>query len=117
MDSEVTLQQLIDQVKKELIPKFDEPNKPLFLVEKVEIQVAVKITHEGNGGINLQVINIGGGVSKDFSNTITISLTPIIPPEQLRQLLDSELMRQVTRETKRRLVKGGLENNLPGLPE
>jgi len=116
MAGTVTFQQLIDQVKKELTPQFDEPENPLFLVEKIEIQVAVKISSEGKGGVNLQIVELGGGISKENSNIITVSLTPIIPPEQLRQLLDSATKRQVTKESTRRLIKGA-EGNIPGIPE
>lgn len=106
MEGEVTLRDLVDQVKEELKKGTDNPDAPLFFVEKVEIQVSVKAVKKATGGVSLQVVNIGGDVSKENTNTITVKLTPIIPVEQLRELLEAQEMIEVRRQS-RLLPQGG----------
>lgn len=70
---EIGLQDLIYQVKRELLApnaeqRASDPD-PLFFIDQVELEIAVKAVKEGNGNIKLSVLsfaelNIGGSLKR-----------------------------------------------------
>lgn len=123
MTETITLQTLIDKVKKDLLSPTDGPDYPVFFVEKVELELQVAVTQEENAGLEISVLNFGGVEVGDSStnqnaHTITVTLAPILSREEQRQLLDKDprMLNGVERATQSALRKGdGIE--LAGEPE
>jgi hypothetical protein len=85
MSDELGLQELIYQVKRELLApnpaqSARDPN-PLFRIDKVELEIAVRITKEDGGQIKLSVLDFGfeGGksVTREQGHVVKLSLTPL----------------------------------------
>jgi hypothetical protein len=112
-----SLQSVISQIKHELLSATNSPEYPLFLVEKLEIEVAISIKAEGNGGIKIQVIELGGNISREQCNKITITLSPILSREEQRELItkDPRLLNGIERASAGALRKGDIP--LAGEPE
>jgi hypothetical protein len=76
---------LIYQVKRELLNpegRKDDP-VPLFAVDEIELEVAVSISREGQAGISIQVLNVGGGASREEAQTVRVKLKPLLSREEL----------------------------------
>jgi len=113
----LSLQDVISQIKHELLSATHSPEYPLFFVDKLEIEVAISIKAEAKGGVNIQVLELGGDVSKEKCNTITITLSPILSREEQRALIDrdSHLLDGIKRSSAGALRKGDVA--LEGNPE
>ena len=92
MTKEITLSNLINQVRNELLSNMQDISHPLFLVEKVEIELQIGVTIEGSGGIKVTVLPIeaGASVSREKSHTIKLTLAPILTQEDQRELLQQQ---------------------------
>jgi hypothetical protein len=112
----VSLQKLIQQVKDELLA--GAPAYPLFFIDTVELELAVAITAEGKGSINIQVLELGTGVSNERGHTIKVTMSPILTRDEQRKLLedDAKMLDGVKRATMAALRKGG-SSTLAGEPE
>jgi hypothetical protein len=83
--SPIGLTDLIYQVKRELLSggsHADDP-VPLFAVEEIQVEVAVAVSRSGEGGINIQVFSIDAGVSKEDTQTVRVTLSPLRTREEL----------------------------------
>jgi hypothetical protein len=107
MANGVSLQRLIEQVKDELLS--GAPAYPLFFIDTIELELAVTITAEGKGGINIQVLELGSGVSSVRGNIIKVTMSPILTRDEQRKLLekDTRMLEGVERATLAALRKGG----------
>lgn len=91
----ITLNQLIDQVRHELLaPRQAETAQamyPFLFVEEIELEVGVTVSGsvEGKGGINIQVVELGSGITKSNEDThrVKIKLTPLLSKEEVRAKL------------------------------
>lgn len=102
---EIGLQELIYQIKHELLapnPKERARDpEPLFFIDKIDLEIAIKVTKEGNGGIKLTVLSVleaGGGVSQatERGHVVKVSLSPLMSREEiLRDLLADPDKREV----------------------
>lgn len=112
-----SLQEVITQIKNELLSATNSPDYPLFLVDKLEIEVAISIKAEGSGGIKIQVVDLGGSVSREKCNKVTITLSPILSREEQRALIDKDkrLVDGIERASAGALRKGDI--TLEGQPE
>jgi hypothetical protein len=92
MAKEITLSDLINQVRNELLSNMKDVSHPLFLVEKVEIELQIGVTIEGSGGIKVTVLPIeaGASISRERSHTIKLTLSPILTQEEQRELLQQQ---------------------------
>jgi hypothetical protein len=108
MSQEISLQALIDKVKDELLTPTGGPDYPVFFVDKVELEVAVAIKSEGSGGLNISVLELGGGISREEGHTIKVTLSPILSRDEQRALLDKDerMLDGVRRATQAALCKG-----------
>jgi hypothetical protein len=106
----ISLSELIYQVKQDLL-RSDIREKdplPLFAVDEIEIQAVVSISREGEAGVNIQVISIGGGLSRQDTQTVRVLLKPLRTREELLAELkvkDPQLYEQILRESPN-LLKG-----------
>ena len=94
----ITLNQLIDQVREELLSprRMDTPEAmyPFLFVEEVELEVNVTVsrTVEGAGKVNIQVAELGGGVEKasEQAQRIRIKMTPLLTKDEIREKLKKD---------------------------
>lgn len=107
----IGLTELIYQVKRELLSAESRQYDPvpLFAVDEIELELAVTIGREGEAGINIQVLNVGGGASREDAQTVRVKLKPLRSREELIADLkehDPELFTTMTHESLT-LLKGG----------
>jgi hypothetical protein len=117
--SEIGLQDLIYQVKQELLaPNAKERARdpyPLFFIDKIELEISVNISHSSSGGIKLTVLDfaeIGGSktIERERGHVVKVSLSPLESREViLEQALRDPKVRQVVQERAAALVKGDIE--------
>lgn len=101
---EIGLDELIYQVKRELLA----PNParratdpyPLFFVEKIELEIAVKATRATDGSISLKVLGVvEAGAGKTWEHerghVVKVTLTPLLSREAIiAQAMQDERVRQ-----------------------
>ena len=113
----IGLAELIYQVKRELLNpdhRKDDP-VPLFAVDEIELELAVSISREGQAGINIQVLNLSGGASREDAQTVRVKLKPLLSREELLAVLQKRnpgLFAAVTDESQA-LLKGGQPSGQP----
>lgn len=122
---EIGLQDLIYQVKRELLApnpaqRAEDPY-PLFFVDKVEIEAAVKVQKEASGGVKISVLslaelNAGAGVAQERSHVVKVSLSPLLSKESiLADVLQDPQVAKHVRAGQGRLLRGDVP--LAGTPE
>ena len=113
----IGLAELIYHVKRELLnpeSRTDDP-VPLFAVDEIELEVAVSISREGQAGINIQVLNLGGRASRADAQTVRVKLKPLLSREELLAVLQKRnpgLFAAVADESQA-LLKGGQPSGQP----
>lgn len=123
--SKIGLQDLIYQVKQELLaPNAQERARdphPLFLIDKIELEISVNISQTSGGGIKLTVLDfaeIGGSktIERERGHVVKVSLSPLESREEiLKQALKDPKVQQVVQERANVWVKGNIEAS--GEPE
>lgn len=89
MPEPIGLSELIEYVKSELMSQSNRENSPsLLFVESVELELHVTASREGNSGVRVDVLSIGGGnisgsVNQENSHIIKVKLSPLFEREQL----------------------------------
>ena len=123
--SEIGLQDLIYQVKRELLApnareRARDPN-PLFFIDKIELEISVNISQSKSGGIKFTILDfaeIGGNktIERERGHVVNVSLSPLQSREEiLEQALKSPEVQQVVKERANAWVKGDIET--AGEPE
>lgn len=90
-ENPIGLSELVEQVKQELLATTtDKDNAPILFVDSVELQLQVTVKREGQGGVKLDVISIGGGelsggVSRDEVHQVKVNLSPLFDKAQLME--------------------------------
>jgi hypothetical protein len=124
---EIGLQDLIYQVKNELLAlnpaqKARDPY-PLFFIDKVELEIAVKVTRSRDGGIQLTVldfaeISAGRSVDRERGHVVKVSLSPLLSRDAiLAEAMEDERVREmVAGDSVQAFVKAG-ESGMVGEPE
>lgn len=113
----IGLTELIYQVKKELLSpesRWGDP-VPLFAVEEIQLEIAVSVSREGEAGINIQVLSLGGGVSRADAQTVRVTLRPLRSREELIAELrqrDPQLFASMAEESLN-LLKGAQQADRP----
>lgn len=95
MTQEISLQNLINQVKKELLAPSNSPDYPLLFVEKVELELAVAVNQGAGGEIGISVLETLSGKmqrnsTQQSSHMIRLTLTPILSRDEIRALLEKD---------------------------
>lgn len=106
----IGLQELIHQVKRELLAQSTEDPVPLFYVDGAELELAVVARREGQAGLKLYVVGIGGGVGQEKTQTVRVSLRPLYSREEMRHLAEQDpvLGPKLSQSARQGLLKGGL---------
>lgn len=124
---EIGLQDLIYQVKAELLApnpaqKAKDPY-PLFFIDKVELEIAVKVTRSQNDGIKLTVLDFaelssGRSVDREQGHVVKVSLSPLLSRDAIlaEAMQDERVRRMVTRDSAQAFVKTD-ETGMVGEPE
>jgi hypothetical protein len=124
---EIGLQDLIYQVKNELLApnpaqKGRDPY-PLFFIDQVELEIAVKVTRSRDGGIQLTVldfaeISAGRSVDRERGHVVKVSLSPLLSRDAiLAEAMEDERVREmVAGDSVQAFVKAG-ESGMVGEPE
>lgn len=110
MAQDIGLQELIYQVKKELLAQSPEDPVPLFYVEGVELELSVTARKEGQAGIKIYVVDVGGGGAREQAQMVRVQLRPLFSREEMRRIVEQDpvlgpLLPQVAKQG---AVKGGL---------
>jgi hypothetical protein len=113
----IGLTELIYQVKRELLsPESRRADPvPLFAVDEIELEIAVSVRREGEAGINIQVLSVGGGMGREDAQTVRVTLRPLRNREQLLADLrerDPELFATMATESLK-LLKGSQPTDSP----
>ncbi len=106
-DQKIGIQDLIYQVKKELLEvKADDP-APLFFVEGVELELAVVVEGKGTGGVKLYVVDVGTEVRKENTQTVKVKLESLFTREEMRTMIETDpaLKEQLRQNARKGLVK------------
>jgi hypothetical protein len=114
---EIGLQDLIYQVKDELLaPNPAQRAKdpyPLFFIDKVELEIAVKVTRATGGGIKLAVLDFaeasaGRSVGRERGHVVKVSLSPLLSRDAIlaKALKDERVRQMVESDTVEAFVKG-----------
>lgn len=74
--------ELIDQVKQEL--RKAQATDPMFVLEKVTLEISYTVERSGNAGIDLKVVQFGTELANTHVQTITLDLGPLVPIDQTR---------------------------------
>lgn len=120
--NEIGLQDLIYQVKRELLaPNKKEESRdpnPLFFIEKIELEIAVTISRSSSGEIRLTVLDfaqIGGNraVNQEQSHVVKVSLSSLQPREEI--LRNISLTTQGEENQRKAYVKGN-DDGILGQP-
>jgi hypothetical protein len=84
MTQSIGLADFIDQVKRELMKSdVDGVDLPrLLMVEEVQIDIQIGVSYSANAGLNVQVVQIGGGGKHDDTHTVHVRLQPVLSHEQ-----------------------------------
>ena len=89
MTQPIGLSELIDQVKQELLTPPDKDGEPpVFFVDSVELELQVTAKREGNAGVKIDVVSIGGGeaggaLSQEKTHTVKVTLSPLFEKAKL----------------------------------
>jgi hypothetical protein len=118
---QIGIQEVIDQVKRELLASNPAAQArdpyPLFAIEKIELEIATRITRSQDGSIKLTVLEVaelgaGRSTSQEHSHVVRVSLAPLLSREELiaEALKDDTTRRMVQQDARRALVRhnGGL---------
>lgn len=125
-DNDLGLQDLIFQVKRDLLtlnPSAQARDPyPLFAIEKIELEIAVKVVRGHDGSAKISVLGfaeVGGGLSEsdEHGNIIRVTLTPLIPHHELaaKVLADEKTREAIARDLRRSIIKSS--GPLGGEPE
>ncbi|MEP0873122.1 hypothetical protein NDA01_25495 [Trichocoleus desertorum AS-A10] len=106
----IGLDELIQQVKQELLSSV--PGKssdaPILFVESVELELKVTASREGNGGVKIDVLSIGGGevkgtLKREDVHTVKVKLSPLFDKERLMEFYQTLHSNEVPTSVKRSL--------------
>jgi hypothetical protein len=90
MPEEIGLQELLYQVKKELLAQSPDDPVPLFYVEGVDLELGITARKEVQAGVKLYVVDIGGGGGQERAQTVRVSLRPLYSREEMRRFVEQD---------------------------
>ncbi len=113
----IGLTELIYQVKRELLSPESRRSDPvpLFAVEEIQLEIAVSVSREGEAGVNIQVLSLGGHLSQEHAQTVRVTLKPLRSLEELSGELrqrDPQLFDSMVEESLK-LLKGRQQTDRP----
>jgi hypothetical protein len=108
MAEEIGLQELLHQVKQELLAQSPDDPVPLFYVEGVELELSVLVRKQGQAGIKVYVVDVGGEFGRERGHLVRVTLRPLYSREEMRRLIeeDPQLGPRLVPTAKSGVVKG-----------
>jgi hypothetical protein len=108
----IGLDEFIKKVKSELLSSKDNSDLPIFFVEKIELEIAIKIVADASGALKIYVTEVNLGGSTEKTNTIKITLTPIITIEEIRERIENNphYKKQLFRRSNQGVLKGDFDD-------
>ncbi len=118
MSKEITIQELVDQVKTDLFSLHKGTEKevkkiyPLFFVDQVEIEIEFEVTYDAEAGLKISIPqllegSLSGGRENKKGHKMKITLSPILTKEELRELMkDDRMMKEIGEASLMALRKG-----------
>jgi hypothetical protein len=96
----IGLAELIEQVKRELLPTTSDQETavPLLSVDTIELELQVTVRKEGKAGLKVYVFEAGGGGSRDDVQKVKVTLSPLLSKEMRLRLLHKKLRPEQWRE-------------------
>ncbi len=85
---------------------------PLFFIDRLELEISVKISQEQNGGIKITVFDfaeVGTGKSRaeERAQVIRISLSPLISRDKIIEAIeDPETLNRLQKNSEKAMMKG-----------
>lgn len=116
---EIGLQELLEQVKRELLAPSKDPD-PIFFIDKVELELAVKVVKDAGAGVKITVLgfvegNLDGSLGGERGHIVRISLSPLLEREAILKevMKDPASEARIKHYIKRALTKGdGMAGNI-----
>ncbi len=111
-EKHIGLAELIEKVKRELLSTEAEAEGtvPLFSVDQVSLELKVTVHKEGKAGLQIHVVEVGGGVGRDDVQTVKVTLSPLVSREE-RIRLFKEQHPERWRAVEDASVEGGLKGS------
>jgi hypothetical protein len=83
------LAEFIRAVKDELMKSEagDDALPKLLAIEDIELDIQVGVSVDGKAGINVQVLQLGGGAKRDDVHTVKVKLQPLLSHQERVQQL------------------------------
>jgi len=117
VSEEITLQSLIDKVKTDLFSQYagmERESKsayPIFFVDQVELEIAVNISYDVQGGIKVSIpqvadASVGAGHEASTAHKMKVKLSPILTHEEMRAMLEGPAMEGVRAASQMALRRG-----------
>lgn len=114
----IGLQELIFQIKQELLaPNPAQRAKdpyPLFFIDKIDLEIAVKVSRTSNAGIKLTVMDFaeassGKSMAHERGHVVRVSLTPLLSRDELvaEALKDPRVREIIAKRSPHAVIKGG----------
>jgi hypothetical protein len=90
MAQEIGLRELIYEVKKELLSHSSDDPVPLFYVDGVDLELSVVVRREGQAGIKIHVVNVGGAGGQEKVQTVRVRLQPLYDRAEMRRFAEAD---------------------------
>lgn len=83
-ENPIGLAELIEQIKRELLSTSISVERgiPLFSVDEVVLELQVTVHKEGKAGLQIHVVELGGGAGRDDVQNVKVTLTPLLNKEE-----------------------------------
>lgn len=85
----IGIKELIERVKSELMQTHD-TSQPVFVIGDIELEIGFSVERSASGGLDLQVVQIGGAAAKTETHTVRVRLEPLSTPDDIRKKLSQE---------------------------
>jgi Trypsin-co-occurring domain 2 len=86
MADSIGLADFLYRIKQELMQSEPDGNNDelprLLMIEDVEVEIQVGVTRQASGGIDVQVVKLGGGAKREDTHTVRVKLQPILSHDQ-----------------------------------
>ncbi len=104
----IGLNELIKHVKKELLSTETDGDglAPFFSVDAVTLELQVTIRKDAKAGLKVYVADLGGGLARDDTQKVTVTLSPLIEKAARLRLYKAQYPDR-WKEVERAAVKGG----------
>lgn len=85
----IGITELIERVKSELMQPHD-TSQPAFVIGEIELEISFSVERSASGGLDLQVVQIGGAAAKTETHTVRVRLEPLSTPKDIRKKLSQK---------------------------